>query len=92
MLTVLYGDPFQARSAVSDGAVQVSKPSPLTRVADEPDGYLTGVSGAAAAGTCNTPPIRTVVTAPVAAERPARHQSIMASPRVAPALRRWNGT
>jgi hypothetical protein len=39
MLITLYGEvPIQARSALSDGAVQVSNPNPETRVADEPDG------------------------------------------------------
>jgi hypothetical protein len=51
MLTVRYGDAFQARSAAMDGALQVSNPSPLVHMAVEPDGYTTGVAGSATAGT-----------------------------------------
>jgi hypothetical protein len=84
MLTVRYGDARQARSADSEGAVQVSKPSPLTRVALEADGYLTGVSGSAAAGPASPSRIA-AVTAPVAAARPARRISTMTYPLSGPA-------
>src|SRR6187551_936976 len=57
MLTPVYGEvPRHAARAASEGAVQVSKKRPWTRVAEDAAGYVPGVAGSALATSGTTTP------------------------------------
>src|SRR5690606_20290756 len=67
MFTWRYGEARHALNCPMDGAVQVSNAGPRATVADDPDGWSTGVAGAAAAGAQVVATASTPITAATSA-------------------------